>query len=70
MLLVKHLYLSITLWFKQLLCAPIGATLSNRLQNRSARVILGYRNEHGHSKGKAVENVDATKTCYESHIHV
>ena len=32
---------------------PIGATLSNRLQslqNRAARVILGYRNEHGQSE--------------------
>ena len=32
---------------------PIGATLSNRLQslqNRVARVILGYRNEHGQSE--------------------
>jgi hypothetical protein len=37
---------------------PIGATLSNRiqtLQNRAARVILGYRNEHGQSEAALSE---------------
>jgi hypothetical protein len=37
---------------------PIGATLSNRiqtLQNRAARVILGYRNEHGQSEAALTE---------------
>jgi hypothetical protein len=37
---------------------PNGATLSNRiqtLQNRAARVILGYRNEHGQSEAALSE---------------
>ena len=37
---------------------PIGATLSNRiqtLQNRAARVILGFRNEHGQSEAALCE---------------
>jgi hypothetical protein len=37
---------------------PIGATLSNRiqtLQNRAARVILGYRNEDGQSEAALSE---------------
>jgi hypothetical protein len=37
---------------------PIGATLSNRiqtLQNRAARVILGYRNEQGQSEAALSE---------------
>ncbi len=60
MFLVSHLYQSIMLWFNLILTTacclvwdPIGATLSIRiqnLQNRAARVILGYRNEHGQSE--------------------
>jgi hypothetical protein len=37
---------------------PIGTTLANRLQvlpNRAARVILGYRNEHGQSESALSE---------------
>jgi hypothetical protein len=37
---------------------PIGTTLTNRLQvlqNRAARVILGYRNEHGQSEAASSE---------------
>jgi hypothetical protein len=50
------------LWFNLILTTaalcPIGATLSNRiqtLQNRAARVILGYRNEHGQSEAALSE---------------
>ncbi len=44
------LWLNLILTILLLVWDPIGATLSNRiqtLQNRAARVILGYRNEHG-----------------------
>jgi hypothetical protein len=37
---------------------PIGTTLANRLQvrqNRAARIILGYRNEHGQSEATLSE---------------
>ena len=57
MLLVKHLYLSIMLWFNRILitAALYGTNWyhTNRLQslqNGAARVILGYRNKHGQSE--------------------
>ena len=50
---------------------PIGATLSNKpqsLKNRAARVILGYRNEHGQSE--AALNELQWKTWMQRRLHL